>query len=314
MGDKYIDSRKVQGLILEKDNKEIRLYLYDTNKGIITPDCIFLGFDVTNEQSFEEIKKYYYENIKNKTNLIYLLGNKIDLKNKIKVTETEDIAKNFADSENIKYFSISIKDDINVNNFIEDLKSTIDNKFKDDDNKRMNDKMNFKPIKKIYKTVLLGENRIGSKTSLLNAIIRNEFDEHTSSTEVTSFNSKSFISKNNEEIIFEFWDTAGQEKYRELTKFFFIDSDVVILGFNITRYETFEEVKKFWYPYIIENSKADFIYLLGNKIDLYDEVFNYEEEEVRNFAKENNLRYFEISCKTRAGISQFIDDLVNEVF
>ena len=56
MGDKYIDGRKVQRLILEKDNKEIRLYLYDTNKGIITPDCIFLGFDVTNEQSFEEIK------------------------------------------------------------------------------------------------------------------------------------------------------------------------------------------------------------------------------------------------------------------
>ena len=240
-----------------------------------------------------------------------MLGNKIDLKNEMKEPETK--AKNFADSENIKHFLISVKDDINTNSFIEHLKSSIDDKFKYDDNKRMNDKINGNQMQKTYKAVLLGDSGIGSKTSLLNAVINNVFEEDLPSTCGASFASKSFISNNNEEIIINFWDTAGQEKYRELTKLFFIDADVVILGFDITNYITFESVKNFWFPFVIANSKADLIYLLGNKIDLCDKGYDFEGE-VKNFAKDNDLRYFSISCKTRAGISQFIDVLVNEAF
>ena len=314
MGDKFIDGRKVQKIILEKDNnKEIRLYLYDIDRTFFIPDYYILGYDVTNEQSFEEIKKYY-DKIKNNSNSIYLLGNKIDLKNKIKVTETK--AKNFANSENIKYFSISIKDDTNVKNFIKDLKLTIDNKFKDDVKRRIKDKLNGKKIKMKYKAVLLGDSGIGSKTSLLNVVVTGRFCKETVSTNGASYCSKSFLSKNNEEVNFDFWDTAGQEKLRSLSRDFIIDADVIILGFEITKYESYESINNFWYPFVMENSSADLIYLLGNKIDLYKEdIVEYKfEGEVKNFANENNLRYFPISCKTGTGIKEFVNDLVNEVF
>ena len=321
MGDKFIPGRLVQRLILEKDNIEIRLNMFDVSdekwmlSGILVKcsDFIILGYNMTNELSFEKIKDFYCGNKKNiKTNLIYLLGNKNDSKNEIKVPESN--AKSFANSENIKYFSISIKDDIDIKSFIDDLKSTIDKKLKDDINKVMNAKLTGNPIQKKYKAVLLGEAGIGSKTNLLNVITDKGFNPNSISTSGASYESKSFMSKRNEEIIFEFWDTVGQEKHRKLTKMFIIDSDVIILGFDITSYHTFEEVKDFWYPFINENSKADLIYLLGNKIDLIKEGYEYKfEEEVKNFSKENNLRYFAISCQTKKGIYEFIDDLVNEV-
>lgn len=69
MGDKYIENRSVQKIIFEKNNKEVRLYLFDINavkeKNIIynllysCSDFIILGYDVTNEQSFEELENYY---------------------------------------------------------------------------------------------------------------------------------------------------------------------------------------------------------------------------------------------------------------
>ena len=50
-----------------------------------------MGYDVTNKQSFEEIKTIFNEKIKDKisTNLIYLLANKIDLRNQIVVPQYE---------------------------------------------------------------------------------------------------------------------------------------------------------------------------------------------------------------------------------
>ena len=86
-----------------------------------------MGYDVTNKRSFEEIKSFWHNKIKEnaKTNLIYLLGNKIDLKDNIEVNENE--VKEFTDINKIKYFSISVKNDINIQNLIDDIKINIEN-------------------------------------------------------------------------------------------------------------------------------------------------------------------------------------------
>ena len=51
-------------------------------------------------------------------------------------------------------------------------------------------------------------------------------------------------------IKFEIWDTAGQEKYRSLTKIFYKDAGVAVLVYDITRKESFEEIQKYWYNQI----------------------------------------------------------------
>ena len=61
-------------------------------------------------------------------------------------------------------------------------------------------------------------------------------------------------------------------------------------------YNTFEEIKKFWYHFVIENSKVDLIYLLGNKIDLKNEI-KVSETDSKNFANSENIKYFSIQLK-----------------
>ena len=55
-------------------------------------DCCLLVYDITNRESFDKVKKYYVEKIKEYRNNILkvvLLGNKADLKDKRQVDDTE---------------------------------------------------------------------------------------------------------------------------------------------------------------------------------------------------------------------------------
>jgi small GTP-binding protein len=55
-------------------------------------------------------------------------------------------------------------------------------------------------------------------------------------------------------IKFEIWDTAGQEKYRSITKIFYKDANVAILVYDVSRKESFEEIKNYWYQQVKDNS------------------------------------------------------------
>ena len=73
-GDKYIDEKISQNLIYFKNNKENILHLIDTsgkkekrnlsNVYYKNADCIIMGYDVTNKQSFKEIEDYWFNQIK----------------------------------------------------------------------------------------------------------------------------------------------------------------------------------------------------------------------------------------------------------
>ena len=54
------------------------------------------------------------------------------------------------------------------------------------------------------------------------------------------------------------------------------------------------------------------MYLIGNKIDLFDRR-EVSENDAKKLAMEYNLRYFETSCLTGSGIHEFIKDLANEI-
>ena len=59
----------------------------------------------------------------------------------------------------------------------------------------------------------------------------------------------------NQTIKFEIWDTAGQERFRSLAKVFYKNAAVCILVYDITRRNSFEELKKYWVNEIKENTK-----------------------------------------------------------
>ena len=103
------------------------------------------------------------------------------------------------------------------------------------------------------KVILLGESGVG-KTSLIARFINNTFHNNILSTTGASYAGKtlSFDEFQGKSIKFEIWDTAGQEKYRALTKIFYKDAHVAILLYDITNRISFEEIQKYWYNQIKE--------------------------------------------------------------
>ena len=97
------------------------------------------------------------------------------------------------------------------------------------------------------KVVLLGESGVG-KTCIIARFINNTFEENLISTTGASYAGKTmtFDEYGGKSIKFEIWDTAGQEKYRSLTKIFYKDAGAAILVYDITWKESYEEIKKYW--------------------------------------------------------------------
>ena len=270
-----------------------------------------MGYDATNKQSFEEIKTFWFNKIKEntKTNLIYLLGNKIDLENNIIVASKD--AKNFSDKHKIKYFSISVKNDMNIQKFIEDIKINIEN-IDSKINNGINEIIYGNPSKQIYKAIFLGDSGVGNKTSFIKAIVSRTFDLNIKSTVASSISVKSISLNNGNKININLWDTAGQEKYRELNKLFIKDSDIIVLGYAVDSKNSFKSIKDYWYQKSKDISGSDLIYLIENKIDLESDR-EVNEEEAREYARNNNLRFFKVSCQNFMGINEFLNDLTDEL-
>jgi len=90
-----------------------RLRLYSVNTAI-TSDIIIYVFDVTNLDSFEDLKKFINLVQENSDKNFYscIIGNKTD-----KLSENEfndEIIKKYAESNNIKYRLLSAKDNIEL--------------------------------------------------------------------------------------------------------------------------------------------------------------------------------------------------------
>ena len=52
-------------------------------------------------------------------------------------------------------------------------------------------------------------------------------------------------------------DTQGEKKYRDKAKIIYLSVDAIILAYDITRKETFSEIKNYWYPEIKKNCESD---------------------------------------------------------
>ena len=185
---------------------------------------------------------------------------------------------------------------------IDDIKINIEN---------INNGINLKP-KNVYKIVFLGDSGVGSKTSFINRMAKGVFDPNTESTTTVLYTSKTIYSKNGNSFILGLWDTPGQKLYENLTKPFYSNADCIVLGYDIRRKESFENIKSYWYPTSKEISGANLFYLIGNKIDLYEQE-EVSELDAREYAKNNNMRFFLISCQNKAGIDEFIEDLAEEL-
>ena len=162
------------------------------------------------------------------------------------------------------------------------------------------------------KVVLLGDSGVG-KTCIISRYISGTFESNSASTNGASYASKIVkYEKLGKTLSLDIWDTAGQEKYKALTKFFYKDAAVAILVYDITRKEAFDSLKNYWYNQLQENGgKSIVLGVAGNKCDMYEQEA-VPENEAREFAKSINAIYSLTSAQNNTGINELFMDAGNK--
>ena len=165
--------------------------------------------------------------------------------------------------------------------------------------------------KEDIKVILLGEPGTG-KTCLINVAVGDKFLEATESTPNSTFVSKT-LTRDDQDYVIDIWDTAGQEKFRALTKIFIKGSKIVIFVYAIDNKKSFDELKKYWINMTKEILGEDAIYgIVGNKTDLYlnEEV---KENEASDYAESLGMKFKTVSAKTEpGGFIQYINELFDD--
>jgi small GTP-binding protein len=157
------------------------------------------------------------------------------------------------------------------------------------------------------KIILIGDSKTG-KTSIVNQYIYKQFSYNFLST-IGIGNSQKEIVFDNKKIILDIWDTAGQEKFRALTRIFYKNAKAVIIVYSITNKQTFDEAKNYWYEQVKQNCHSDVIIAIAaNKCDLYENE-NVKYEEAEAFANQINA----VIKETTATNHKQIDELVTEL-
>mgnify|MGYP002627442223 CR=1 FL=1 len=167
-------------------------------------------------------------------------------------------------------------------------------------------------ILQAIKIGLLGDCTVG-KTSVCKVFTGLEFSDEEMVTIGSDKFEKKFYLQNGKEIKLVLWDTAGQERFRSaaLKAIRFVQGIVII--FTVTNRRSFENIDS-WLKDIKENFEEPPLALFGNMIDKDKERWEVTSEEVKEFAKKNNLPYFETSAKTNQGLNEGFSYIIEEVY
>jgi Ras-related protein Rab-6A len=168
----------------------------------------------------------------------------------------------------------------------------------------------LKPKKEIpkFKIIFLGDQGTG-KSCILNRFVDDKFDENYQATVGLDFQSKN-VKIDNQDIHLLLYDTAGQEKFRSLIPMYTRDANIIMLVYDITRKESFNNIP-IWIKDLTNVKFEEVIFvLIGNKIDLNDKR-EVNKEEGEKYSQENKMIFEEVSAKTG---ENFPDLFYNKIF
>ena len=162
----------------------------------------------------------------------------------------------------------------------------------------------------LYKILLLGDSSVG-KTCFLMRYADNTFQEIHMSTIGLDYKLKNVQIDDGKIVKIQIWDTAGQDRFRSITKNYYKGAHGIILLYDVTSRKTFENVKN-WVNQIKEEvSDKVTIILVGNKID-DEKNRKVTTEEGEEMAKECGLNFFETSAKSGVNIDTTFNELVKK--
>ena len=167
----------------------------------------------------------------------------------------------------------------------------------------MTEAPDFVPVK----IIMVGSMNVG-KTSLVTKFATGKIATQTKTTKNASYVSKRRkLNGLNFEI--KLWDTAGQEKFKSLTKLFTKEAKIAILVYSIDSEESFNELDE-WLKLVKASNEENLILgVAANKSDLASDK-TISEERGREYAKSIGAEFKSTSAMLEnRGIEELIDTL-----
>lgn len=166
-----------------------------------------------------------------------------------------------------------------------------------------------------FKIILLGDSGVG-KTAIITRYCKELFQEFDPTIGV-NFQQK-YIEINNKKIKLAIWDTAGQEKFRTITRQFYRKVDGAILVYDLTDKNSLDDLERFWIPELNSNVTNDCqMLIVGNKCDLKEDPQFKDKivpkEEAENVARKYATLFVESSAKSNEGVQQAFEELVTRL-
>ena len=161
-----------------------------------------------------------------------------------------------------------------------------------------------------YKLLFLGDTSVG-KTSLLLRYTEDKFD---SSLPTLGVDVKyKYLTYENKKIRLDIWNTAGQERFRGITKNYYRGVNGIIFVFDMTNKDSFNKLKV-WMSDAKQNMRPGTeMVIAANKNDL-EKKREVSKEAIKEFGDKNNIEIFSTSAKTGEGVGEMLTDLVSKLY
>ena len=150
----------------------------------------------------------------------------------------------------------------------------------------------------MFKLLVVGESGVG-KTCMLLRFADNKFEENFLSTIGVDFKVKE-IMVDNKKVKLQIWDSAGQERFRNITASYYRNCSAIIIVYDITNVDSFEQVRR-WVTDVRGFVPDAPLLLVGNKCDL-EESRKVSYDDGKKLADEFGFVFLETSAKTNLNI------------
>ncbi len=166
----------------------------------------------------------------------------------------------------------------------------------------------------VFKITILGDAAVG-KTSLINQFVEGAFQEDYKPTLGANIVRKDVnLEDVNAQVRLIMWDLAGQEKYNVIRSMYFQGCVGALVVYDVTRFQTFENVESKWLKDFKKYVKREGAYILiGNKIDLSDQRTVPEEKGKELAEKIQASDYIETSAKFGDNVEMAFKKLVYQI-
>ena len=165
---------------------------------------------------------------------------------------------------------------------------------------------------KEFKIALIGSTSVG-KTSIFNKFMTGDFSTNYKATITVEFKTKYLKIDNNLYIKLKLFDTCGSENFRAVTKQYYKGADAIILVFDLTEQNSFNDIKNIWIKDAKNYAEKNIqILIVGNKLDLIEQR-TVSQSQVINYCRENGYKYIEASAKDGTNILKIFEELSFEL-